>query len=1144
MFRKRYIQYATESNNRPKIVENELKISKLDPASFRLVHEGIAANLYVSAEDYEGVRRAAGDLQCDIGRVTGVSPRLVSETSYLQQGHAVLIGTIGQCPVIDALIAEGKLQAGEVAGKWEAFVIQTVANPLSGLDSALVIAGSDKRGTIFGIYDVSENIGVSPWHWWADVPPAQRETIHVIPGTYIQGEPSVKYRGIFLNDEGPSLMAWVRANYRDFTHEFYENVYELLLRLKANYLWPAMWDNTFYEDDPRNAEIADHYGIVIGTSHHEPMQRPHGDWKKHRQGPWDYSVNERVLHDFWEEGIRRSRAYESIVTLGMRGDGDEAMGGHLNFEQKIALLERIVEDQRNIIAEQTGKAATEVPQLWALYKEVQDYYDHGMRVPDDITLLWSDDNHGNLRRVPTEEERGRSGGAGIYYHLDYVGGPRSYKWLNTVPIPKIWEQMHKACEYGADRIWILNVGDLKPMEFPMEYFLRMAWNISDFTRDNARGYTEWWAERQFGADYSVSVANLLDAYTKFNGRIKPELLNAVELYSLTHYKEAETAITDFSQAVQAAQQLHAAMPEDMRDAFFQLVLYPVEASAQVLELHLRAARSRLYARQGRTMANVEAREAELLFAADRELTFRYNKLLAEGKWDHMMDQNHIGYTYWNQPPENVMPETGYVEELDGSEMGVAIEGSQDVWPGASAACELPQFDAFTREARYIEIFNRKSQPFVFQAHTDEPWIKLSMTEGTVVHQKRLWVDIDWTAAPVGGTVFGRIVLTGPDETEVAVHVPVFYPTEPTRQSLVGHMETGGFVSIEAEHYGDKEANSNGVAWEKISCHGRTLSSMAVFPVTTACAEQPDFANSPSLTYPVYLTSTGEFKATLYLAPSLDFVPGQGLRIGVSLDDGRVQIADAISHTSEGGFDEPDWEQSVIYNLRTASVSFHVEQPGQHTLRVWMVDPIVVLQKIVLDAGGVKPSLLGPPESWHSGRRVKDAMTKAMADHATDASKDASDPCRVPGILAGVRAASGPFDVFVRSSGLYTLELAAIVKPGDSPMIRVLSGGRDLAGPLRLRHAQGESGSLRYLAEGIPLSAGRHTLRLEAEGCRALQEELRLTLAVPDRLAVRPSLRRSGLLPDLPLTAQIGLLSGAGTEADASCRYAMTVSLYM
>ncbi len=407
--------------------------------SFAIVAGAAASSVYVDSADYPGVLRAAGDLQGDIALVTGVTPAMTNSKSDLPT-HAIIIGTIGKSSIIDALVRSGKINVTAIDGKWESFLIQVVPAPLPGVASALVIAGSDKRGTIFGIYDLSEQIGVSPWYWWADVPVHHKDALFVKPGAYVQGPPAVKYRGIFLNDEAPSLSGWVHEKYGNYNQEFYTKVFELLLRLKANYLWPAMWNNAFNEDDPLNPKLADEYGIVMGTSHHEPMLRAQQEWKRHGTGPWDYANNSAELNKFWTEGIERNKNYESIVTLGMRGDGDIPMSESAN----VALLEKIVADQRAILSADMNKDLSEVPQDWALYKEVQEYYEKGMRVPDDVTLLWCDDNWGNIRRLPTPDERKRSGGAGIYYHFDYVGGPRSYKWLNTVPITKVWEQMNLA----------------------------------------------------------------------------------------------------------------------------------------------------------------------------------------------------------------------------------------------------------------------------------------------------------------------------------------------------------------------------------------------------------------------------------------------------------------------------------------------------------------------------------------------------------------------------------------------------------------------------------------------------------------------------------------------------------------------------
>ncbi|TCM97068.1 glycosyl hydrolase family 115 (putative glucuronidase) [Paenibacillus sp. BK033] len=929
---------------------------------FPLSLDGKAADIYVSGQDYAGVIRAVSDLQKDIYKVTQTKPQIIHQAEDLKS-ITVIIGTIGHSALIDTLIAEGKLEAADLTGKWESFALQTVANPLPDVDEALVVAGSDKRGTIYGIYDICERIGISPWYYWADVPVRKRTALMFRNGLYKQGEPSVKYRGIFLNDEGPSLMAWVRENFGDFNHKFYENVFELLLRLKANYLWPAMWDNTFYEDDELNPAVADMFGIVISTSHHEPMQRPHGDWKKHKQGPWDYSVNEEVLCKFWEEGIRRSASYENVISLGMRGDGDEAMGGQLSFREKIELLQRIVQDQRRIIGQQMKTDPAEVPQLWALYKEVQDYYENGMRVPDDITLLWSDDNHGNLRRVPTEEERSRSGGAGIYYHLDYVGGPRSYKWVNTVPLEKIWEQMHKAYEYGANRIWILNVGDLKPVECQLEFFLRMAWNMDEWSKDNIRDYSIRWAEQQFGSIYAEEAALIINRYSKWNGRLKPELLNAVPLYSSVHYKEADNLLTELHDTVKLAEQVHQDIHAAAKDAFFQTVLYPAKASAQVLEMHIRVARSKLYAAQGRASANVEAKLAKQLFEADAALSYAYNHEIADGKWNHMMDQLHIGYTYWNQPEEHLMPEVGTVKlTSENSGLGVAVEGSELAWPRDPQLPAL-SFDTYTRESRYIDLFNRGTDAFTFCARADQPWIKLSRTTGCVEVEERLWIEIDWNEVPQSDKLTGSITLIDLLTSKAfTVMIHLMNPASPSREALTGFMETNGYISIEAEHYSASN-EAGGASWQVIPNYGRTLSSMAVFPVTVPSVAAPAPGESPCLEYKVYLTTPGELTVYALIAPTIDFIPGQGLRLGVSFDDHPIQVASAIGLTKDGGYSESDWEQSVILNIRSVATKHTIPETGYHTLKIWMVDPIVVLQKIMIDTGGLKPSYLGPPESY-------------------------------------------------------------------------------------------------------------------------------------------------------------------------------------
>src|SRR5258708_51677 len=475
--------------------------SQASPGSFLFAHDANLAVLFVDTNDFPGVVRAVDDLQADIARVTTQRPALVHGRAGIGT-NSIIIGTIGKSPLIDDLIRARKIDVTQISGKWESFLIQVVPQPVPGVQSALVIAGSDKRGTIYGIYDLSEQIGVSPWYWWADVPVQHKDALYVKAGKFVQGPPAVKYRGIFLNDEAPALSGWVHEKFGNYNHQFYVKVFELILRMKGNYLWPAMWNNAFNEDDPLNPKLADDYGIVMGTSHHEPMLRAQQEWKRHGTGPWDYSANSDTLLKFWDQGIEHNKNYESIVTLGMRADGDLPMSESAN----VALLEKIVEEQRKILANRINKDLNALPHNSALYKDVNEYYEKGMRVPVDVTLLWCDDNWGNIRRLPTEEERKRSGGAGIYYHFDYVGDPRSYKWLNTIPITKVWEQMTLSYEYGADRIWIVNVGDLKPMEFPIEFFLTLARDPHRWPKEKIADFTQEWAEREFGTPQPSAIA--------------------------------------------------------------------------------------------------------------------------------------------------------------------------------------------------------------------------------------------------------------------------------------------------------------------------------------------------------------------------------------------------------------------------------------------------------------------------------------------------------------------------------------------------------------------------------------------------------------------------------------------------------------
>ena len=627
--------------------------------------------VYMDSNDQKGVARAARDLTTDINKVTGFPSEVTSK-----EDAPVVVGTIGHSKVIDRLVKQGIINKKDLQGKREKYIITSVGDQL-------VIAGSDRRGTIYGIYELSRQIGVSPWYDWADVPVEAHDHIFIKRGTYTDGEPAVRYRGIFLNDEAPCLTSWVKytygTNYGD--HRFYERVCELLLRLKGNFLWPAMWSWAFYADDPENSRIADEMGIVVGTSHHEPMARNHQEYARKRQewGPWNYRTNKEKLDQFFREGMERRQGTEDVVTIGMRGDGDEAMSA----EADTRLLEDVVKNQRRIIEQVTKRPAKETPQVWALYKEVMDYYDAGMKVPDDVIFLLCDDNWGNVRRVPmTKKEKEHKGGWGLYYHVDYVGAPRNSKWLNVTPVQNMWEQLTLASQYGIDQMWILNVGDLKPMEYPIQLFLDMAWNPKSAASiaDNDDGvpqvdcmpHVRVFCRACFGEEQADEAARLLNRVSKLNGRSTAEMLDATT-YALDEWAGV---VADYAELETAALNQFLSLKANQRDAYRQLILFPIQAMGNIYRLYQAVAMNRQLYKEKNPDCNIWADRAEQAFRRDSVLCAQYNNDIAGGKWNGMMVQKHIGYRSWNDDfgPKDIMPQVFRIDEKTGNNLFAEQDG--------------------------------------------------------------------------------------------------------------------------------------------------------------------------------------------------------------------------------------------------------------------------------------------------------------------------------------------------------------------------------------------------------------------------------------------------------------------------------------
>jgi hypothetical protein len=824
--------------------------------SAEIVTAGTSAIICIDRADFELIQRSAGWLQQDIEMVTG-KKLFVANALPTSAKTIIIIGTVEKSSFIQQLVKTKKLNIDKIKNKWDAYLIQAIANPFKGINSAVVIAGGNKRGAAYATLELSKQIGVSPWYWWADVPVKKKNALYINAGKMITDAPKVKYRGIFINDEAPAFSGWTREKFGGFNHVMYEKMFELILRLKGNYLWPAMWGNAFYDDDSLNIKSADSFGIVIGTSHHEPLMRAHDEWRRYGKGKWDYDSNEVRLKEFWKAGMRRA-TNEKIVSVGMRGDGDQPM----SRQTATALLERIVKDQRQIIEEVTGKPAAQTPQLWALYKEVQDYYDKGMRVPDDVTLLLCDDNWGNIRKLPKLNEKPRAGGYGIYYHFDYVGGPRNYKWVNTNPIARVWEQMHLAYEYGVRQIWIVNVGDLKPMEFPISFWLDYAWNPEKIGQNDLQKYTEQWAADQFGSKHAVAIADIISKYTKYNGRRKPELLDA-NTYSILNYDEAGRVTKDWNDLLTKAEHINNDLPPEYRDAYFELVLHPVRACSNLQHLYTQVAWNRYEASRNSPVANRNADAAKRFYNNDSVISAQYHAVAA-GKWNHMMDQTHIGYTYWQQPPRQRMPEVKYV-------------------PADSIQEPPPEHE--------------------------------------------------------------MLLLSASEMVPKEYKGNVFYEEE-------------GYVSIEADHF-TKAIHSNGITWTILPDHGKTGSAVTPFPVTAA--EQKPGGSSPHLQYEVYVYDTGTLKLNAYFSPTLNFYNTEkGLQYALSIDDEAPQLLSINSEDRNTG--AGIWNNWVSNNIIIKTTNHRIVKPGKHVIKFWMVNPCVVLQKLVMDFGGVKPSYLGPPET--------------------------------------------------------------------------------------------------------------------------------------------------------------------------------------
>jgi hypothetical protein len=1035
---------------------------------FDLVKSRSAVDIYVDSVDWPGITHAAENLADDIESVSGRRPRVKDSAEGLS-ANAVIVGSIGRSPVIDSLAAAGKLDVSPIAGKWEAYTIAVVQNPVEGVEKALVIIGSDKRGTIYGIYSISDMIGVSPWAFFADSVPPRKGTVTIPAATVIRGEPSVKYRGIFINDERQTQV-WLSYLLRGeagklenpkaspgFNHLYYTKLFDLILRLKGNLLWPAMWNNAFFSDDPLNPVLADEWGIVIGTSHHEFMSRPDKEWnwlteqkygdtipnegKKQNGLAWRFydtvadpdpaidpintGINtQREIIDYWKTGLGERKGFEQIVTLGLRGQEDTAALPDGDMKAQIDLLTNVVRSQRQIIAGEYGGDAAAVPQALVLYNEVDRFYYGGFEkmAPDDVIVILADDFHGNTRTLPGKDERDRAGGFGMYYHFEMNGPPRSDRFVDTMPLEKMREQMVQAYDYGVRSLWITNVGNLKFNEVPTEYWMNLAWDIDAWRDVNApEQFYRQFAAREFGAAATDEAAEIIFDYVQMNKIRAPEWIYPTT-FSVSYFDEARAMLQRSEGIRSRAEALAKKIRPEQQDAYYEMVLYPARASANILKLMVNIALNRKYADLGMPVANTYAQIARDALEFDNG-EMRYWKTIRDGKWTGYFpvnppgetsvvdgkvsaapnnaekDQNiyHIGMTRWNHPvvqfsfsdDEHDPTCLKAVDAADGSSLIVVPQSVMGA--GASAtegAVDLHRFTSYRNETRYIEIGNKKQTPFRFTAQASDPWIKLSRTSGSVEQVAPVEVSIDWQNIPAGtAQATGTITVRGADsEVRVNVTAEVFDRALPASLPERTFIETDGYVSMLSRHYAVSMPSPGGAKWDILPRYGRELSSVKVTPNIPDIPCVPG-VDSPYLEYRVYIKTPGSIDIVTQWAPSTgtNAMRYTKMQYGVSFGGDGIQTVNTLSPVfaaqSRQGATWPFAVETATRSLtgRDGSVCWSRHQaaaPGLYTVRIYMIDDGMVLQKIFVGTAKLTDRVSTEP---HAGTLRCNPETREVFD---------------------------------------------------------------------------------------------------------------------------------------------------------------------
>lgn len=949
------------------------------------------ALFYQEEKAFPGVNKIAQKVMKDVELVFGYAPTKTFEKEKLGK-CAILYGTVDNSPILHQLENNNQIDLSDIKGKREVYMIQIIANPFEGVEKALLIAGSDKRGTIYGLFHVSKLLGVSPLVNWSNVMPQAKNSITITKDMCcISKEPSIRYRGFFINDEWPAFGNWTMKRFGGFNATMYDQVFELLLRLKGNYLWPAMWSSRFSDDGPglANAELADEYGVVMGASHHEPCLR-YGEEYKYVRGKdsiygdaWNFKSNREGIIRFWEDGLKRSGKFENVITIGMRGEADTAIMGHEStLSDNINLLRDVINTQNQLIKENINPNLQEVPRMLALYKEVEPFFYGDKDTPglinsqelEDVILMFCDDNHGNLRTLPTQDMLSHKGGYGMYYHFDYHGGPISYEWINSTYLPKVWEQMSMAYDFGIRDLWIVNVGDIATNEFPLSYFLDLAYDFDTWgtTAINKTDlYTKQWINTQFSNAFQTEnldkIYELITGYTKIAHNRRPEAMNAF-VYHPVNYMETDSLLQRIDYLLAIAEDLYNTVDKQFFSAFYSLAYYPAVGNLNLQKMQLLTGKNHYAAKLGMVVANKLSNQIQECYKRDRELVEEYHRI-DSGKWYGMGLSEHIGFVHWNEE-ECQNPILMHVIPANKPRLLVSINGSNQHSEGSSWHNNTLYLDDFlqpNKKEAFFTISSISDKKADYEITCNKPWIICSKSNGSldgfIKAHDEISVKIDHKS--INGDTEGRIkVQMSCGLCTIIVKVSKEDYSELPAMTFV---ETNGYIAIEAEHYSSKSKviDKDGVVneFQVIHGYGKTLSAMKAFPTTKYFKEG---LNTPYLEYRFFTMDSGNYELEIYMQPSNPVSTENKIYYGLEVNNEEHQTINIIPEGYYVG--DSRWAENVLNNIRKHRISISCNK-GLNTVRIYAGSPGFVLEKLLIYPKGkkVEDSYLGPSETYYLGK---------------------------------------------------------------------------------------------------------------------------------------------------------------------------------